>query len=133
VLLYHAGVPLIPGGFVGVDVFFTIPGFLITTQFAGEFNRSGRIQLVRFYARRAKRLLPATAVVLVATTLLTWQFLPETRWAQAGHDIVASALPFGNWRFADQAVATSPTTTHPRSSTSGRWRWRSSPTWSGRC
>lgn len=104
VLLYHAGVPLISGGFVGVDVFFVISGFLITTQLATELNRTGRISLVRFYARRAKRLLPATAVVLVATTLLTWQFLPQTRWTDTGHDIVASALYFGNWRFADQAV-----------------------------
>ena len=104
VLLYHAGVPLVSGGFVGVDVFFVISGFLITTQLARELDRSGRISLVRFYARRAKRLLPATAVVLVATALLTWWLLPDTRWADIGHDLVASALYVGNWHFADQAV-----------------------------
>lgn len=104
VVLYHAGVPFISGGFVGVDVFFVISGFLITTQLVGEFDRTGQVRLVRFYARRAKRLLPAAALVLLATALLTLRYLPETRWKDIGHDIVGSALYVGNWRFADQAV-----------------------------
>src|SRR4051812_17741903 len=76
VLLYHAGLPGLPGGFIGVDVFFVISGFLITGQLLNELERRDTISLTRFYARRAKRLLPAAAVVLVATTFMTWAFMP---------------------------------------------------------
>ena len=71
VLLYHAGLPFLPGGFVGVDVFFVISGFLITGLLIRELETSGKVSLTRFYARRAKRLLPATGIVLIATTVLT--------------------------------------------------------------
>jgi peptidoglycan/LPS O-acetylase OafA/YrhL len=104
VLLYHAGVPFIRGGFVGVDVFFVISGFLITTQLVSEMDRTGSVSLVRFYARRAKRLLPAAGVVLVVTALLTWWFIPETRWKEIGGDIVGSALYVVNWRLAGRSV-----------------------------
>jgi peptidoglycan/LPS O-acetylase OafA/YrhL len=104
VLLYHAGVPSIRGGFVGVDVFFVISGFLITTQLVSEVDRTGTVSLVRFYARRAKRLLPAAGVVLVVTALLVRLFVPETRWKEIGGDIVGSALYVVNWRFADRSV-----------------------------
>ena len=74
VLIYHAGVRELPGGFVGVDVFFVISGFLITGLLIRELERDeADLAARRFYARRAKRLLPATAVVLVATALLTWK------------------------------------------------------------
>ena len=59
VLLYHAGVPGFPGGFVGVDVFYVISGFLITGLLLREIGSNGRISLTRFYARRMRRLLPA--------------------------------------------------------------------------
>jgi peptidoglycan/LPS O-acetylase OafA/YrhL len=104
VLLYHAGLPFIHGGFVGVDVFFVISGFLITTQLVSEVDRTGSVSLVRFYARRAKRLLPAAGVVLVVTTLLTWWFIPDTRWKEIGGDIVGSALYVVNWRLAGRSV-----------------------------
>jgi peptidoglycan/LPS O-acetylase OafA/YrhL len=104
VLLYHAGVPFVRGGFVGVDVFFVISGFLITTQLVAEVDRTGRVSLVRFYARRAKRLLPAVGAVLVATTLLVRMVLPETRWRETGGDIIGSALYVVNWRLADRSV-----------------------------
>lgn len=104
VLLYHAGLPVVTGGFVGVDIFFVISGFLITSLLISELDRTGKISLVRFYARRAKRLLPAVAVVLVTTVVLVRVFVPETRWREIGGDIVASALYVVNWRLADRSV-----------------------------
>ena len=104
VLLYHAGVRQMPGGFVGVDVFFVISGFLITGLLVRELETSGRVSLTRFYARRAKRLLPATAAVLVATAVLTWCFLPVTDRSTLAGDIVAAALYVVNWRLASRSV-----------------------------
>ena len=104
VLPYHAGLMLFPGGFVGVDVFFVISGFVITGQLIKEVDREGTVNLLGFYARRAKRLLPASAVVLVATAVMTWLWVPRIRWETTGGDIVASSLYFVNWRLADRSV-----------------------------
>ncbi|MGB7449421.1 MAG: acyltransferase, partial [Ornithinimicrobium sp.] len=104
VLWYHAGLPFLPGGFVGVDVFFVISGFLITGLLIKELELQGRISLPRFYARRAKRLLPATAVVLVATAALTWLTQPVVQWRAFGVDIVGAALYIVNWVLAGRAV-----------------------------
>lgn len=104
VLLYHAGVGFLPGGFVGVDVFFVISGFLITGLLIREVERTGRISLRTFYARRAKRLLPAAAVVLVVAAIGTRVLLPVTQWRDFGGDILAAAVYLVNWRFADRAV-----------------------------
>jgi peptidoglycan/LPS O-acetylase OafA/YrhL len=104
VLLYHAGVPFVPGGFAGVDVFFVISGFLITGLMVRELERTGRLSLRNFWARRAKRLLPATAVVLVAVTVLSLFLLPQLRWSGTAGDIVASALYVINWRLAAQSL-----------------------------
>src|SRR5690625_4716043 len=104
VLLYHAGVPWLPGGYVGVDVFFVISGFLITGLIVREVERTGRLSLPKFYARRIKRLLPATSVVFVAVAVLTVLTLPITRWRDVAGDIVASAVYLVNWRLADRSV-----------------------------
>lgn len=104
VLLYHAGLPWLPGGFVGVDVFFVISGFLITGLLLREIEETGRVSLTTFYARRAKRLLPATAVVLVAAAVLTYHFLPVTDRRVFGWDIMSAATYVANWRFADRSV-----------------------------
>lgn len=104
VLLYHAGVEFIPGGFIGVDVFFVISGFLITGMLLRETQRSGRISLAKFYAKRVRRLLPAATLVLVASAILVWTVGPSTQRSAYGGDIVASALSLVNWRFADRAV-----------------------------
>ncbi len=104
VLLYHAGVSDLSGGFVGVDVFFVISGFLITSLLLAEFDRRGTVSLVTFYARRAKRLLPAACIVLLVTAVLSRALLPEYRWESTGGDIVAAAFYFVNWRLADRSV-----------------------------
>ncbi|MEU2612925.1 acyltransferase family protein [Micromonospora sp. NPDC007271] len=104
VLLYHAGLPFLPGGFVGVDVFFVISGFLITGQLITEIERTGRVSLLGFYARRAKRILPAATVVLAASAVAVRLFVPRGEWQGIGGDIAAAAIYVVNWRFADRAV-----------------------------
>ena len=69
VVIYHAGVPFVSGGYIGVDVFFVLSGYLITGLLVNELDATGRIDFARFYARRARRLLPAAALVIVVTLL----------------------------------------------------------------
>jgi peptidoglycan/LPS O-acetylase OafA/YrhL len=104
VLLYHAGVPFLPGGFVGVDVFFVISGFLITGLIVREIDRTGRLSLARFYARRARRLLPAATLVLVFVAGMTLTVLPVTRWHAVSSDLAASSLEVVNWTLAARSV-----------------------------
>jgi peptidoglycan/LPS O-acetylase OafA/YrhL len=104
VVVYHAGVRQLPGGFVGVDVFFVISGFLITGLLVREVTSTGRVSLTRFYARRAKRLLPATGLVLVTTVVLTWLTISAVRWREFGLDIVSAATYVVNWRLAARSV-----------------------------
>jgi peptidoglycan/LPS O-acetylase OafA/YrhL len=89
VVAYHAGVPGITGGFVGVDVFFVISGFLITGLLRQEIVTSGGLSITKFYARRARRILPALTVVLVTTVLLGFFLLPP---GKARHELGASAV-----------------------------------------
>ena len=104
VLAYHAGLPLITGGFGGVDVFFVLSGFLITGQLLKEVDRTGTVDLPAFYGRRAKRLLPAATMVLLFTAIGTWLIFPITRFKDIAWDIGASAVYLINWRLADQSV-----------------------------
>jgi len=77
VVLFHAGISRLAGGYVGVDVFFVLSGFFITGLLAREVAATGDIDLPEFYARRARRLLPAFLVVLLATVALTlWIYAP---------------------------------------------------------
>jgi peptidoglycan/LPS O-acetylase OafA/YrhL len=105
VLVYHGNPVALPGGFVGVDVFFVISGFLISGLLMAEHRRTGTISLRAFYARRARRLLPATAVVLLAVVAGTLLLLPRTRFAAIGQDVTASALYGMNWLLAQRAVS----------------------------
>ncbi|HET9492773.1 MAG TPA: acyltransferase, partial [Chloroflexia bacterium] len=77
VLLYHAGLPLFAGGFLGVEVFFVISGFLITSLLLAEWNANGRIDLPAFWLRRARRLLPAVYTLVVVVLVVAVVFLPE--------------------------------------------------------
>ena len=100
VLLYHAGFSVVGGGYIGVDVFFVISGFLITGLLLDELERTGRISFARFYARRARRLLPIATLVLVVTAVASWKLLPPVRWASTSLDVIAGALWSANVRFA---------------------------------
>ncbi len=104
VLLFHAGVPAFDGGYVGVDVFFVLSGFLITGLLVREIERTGTIRLGSFYARRIRRLLPATALTLAGVAVLTVAALPVIRWLSTGRDIQWAAMYGVNWRLASQAV-----------------------------
>jgi peptidoglycan/LPS O-acetylase OafA/YrhL len=101
VALGHAGVTQVAGGYVGVDVFFVISGFLITSLMLREHAREGRIALGRFYARRALRLLPASTLVVLATLAGSWLFLGPLRFADYAKDAIASAWYVVNFRLAD--------------------------------
>ena len=104
VLLSHAGVPLLGGGFIGVDVFFVISGFLITSRIRDEIGTTGRFSLARFYAARVERLLPAAIVTLYAVLLLMFLVLPRIRWRETAFDIAASGAYVVNWRLAERAT-----------------------------
>src|SRR5580704_14698809 len=69
VMMYHGGVPILGGGFLTIDVFFVLSGFLITSLLVGEWRKKLTIHLGQFWARRARRLLPALLVMLVAVAL----------------------------------------------------------------
>ncbi|MGV1089491.1 MAG: acyltransferase family protein [Mycobacterium sp.] len=98
VVAFHAGG--LRGGFVGVDVFFVISGFLITGLLWAELRETGRLDMARFYAARARRLLPAAAIVLVATGVAAVALMPPLQARSVLNDGLASALYIGNYRFA---------------------------------
>lgn len=100
VVLFHAGVPGIGGGFVGVDVFFVVSGFLITGLLWRDVTSTGAVRIARFYGARARRLLPAGGLVLVATAIGSAFLLPPLQAREALGDGIASALYAGNYRFA---------------------------------
>jgi peptidoglycan/LPS O-acetylase OafA/YrhL len=92
VLAYHAKLGPFTGGLVGVDVFFVLSGFLITSLLLRELGTTGRISLPDFWARRARRLLPASALVIVATLVASrWMLTPLLR-RSLGHDALAACL-----------------------------------------
>jgi peptidoglycan/LPS O-acetylase OafA/YrhL len=104
VVLFHAGVPVLGGGFVGVDVFFVLSGFFITGMLMREWSRSGSVDLGEFYGRRALRLLPPLIVVLLATlAAVMWLYAPIDR-PSITSDARAVALYGGNYVFARGAV-----------------------------
>lgn len=104
VVLYHARLPGLPGGYVGVDVFFVVSGYLITHQLARHLGRRGRIDLGDFYARRARRILPASLVVLLITTLAALVTLPPIRVPELLRSVVATALYVPNVLLARQGT-----------------------------
>jgi peptidoglycan/LPS O-acetylase OafA/YrhL len=104
VLLYHAGIPFAGGGYVGVDVFFVISGYLITGLLLRELEKTGTVFLARFYSRRAKRLLPLTVVVLAFVVALSWLLFDPIRMDETSFGVVAAGLYVMNWLLAVEAA-----------------------------
>jgi peptidoglycan/LPS O-acetylase OafA/YrhL len=96
---FHAGVPHVSGGFVGVDVFFVISGYLITALLTSELSRTGTINVPEFFARRMRRLLPAVSVVLIASLTLSFIVLPPIRTIQVSTSARAAAGYVSNLHF----------------------------------
>jgi peptidoglycan/LPS O-acetylase OafA/YrhL/lysophospholipase L1-like esterase len=101
VLADHGGIPGLSGGFLGVDVFFVLSGFLITSLLLDELDRTGRIGLRGFWIRRARRLLPALIVMVLAVVAARDLFPPESV-AALRDDAVASFFWIANWAFVAQ-------------------------------
>lgn len=104
VVLFHAHLPQFGGGFVGVDVFYVLSGFLITSLIVAEVEKTGRLSLAKFWGRRMRRLLPAAALVLLATLAASFVVLDALSFRQAVRDIISAAAYVSNWNFAAQAV-----------------------------
>lgn len=102
VLLYHAGVPFISGGYVGVDVFFVISGFLISSHLLQSLGRDGRIRFADFYSRRIRRILPASLAVAVLTVIAAILFYPPLALERVLRDGLATILYVPNFWFAIQ-------------------------------
>jgi peptidoglycan/LPS O-acetylase OafA/YrhL len=104
VVLFHADVPGVGGGFVGVDVFFVISGFLITGLLWREASTAGTVRLRSFYGARARRLLPASAAVGVVTMIGSALLLPPLQVQSVTLDGITSALYVSNYRFISSGV-----------------------------
>jgi peptidoglycan/LPS O-acetylase OafA/YrhL len=104
VVLYHLWPGRLPGGYIGVDVFFVISGFLITSHLLRESSSTGKIALGRFWARRARRLLPAAYLVLAASAVAVAAWMPVSTWQTNYRQIIASTLYVQNWVLAADSV-----------------------------
>ena len=104
VVAYHFGVPGIPGGFVGVDIFFVISGYLITRLLIEELEESGKINLLRFYGRRARRLLPALLLMMVATLVAIPFILAPSQQLRYAATAAATSLYASNVLFLRDAM-----------------------------
>jgi len=103
-VLCHVGIPGTAAGFIGVDVFFVLSGFLITGLLVNEHERTGRLDLRAFYARRARRIMPAALAVLAATLIAAQLVVSPLDVPGIADDVVAAGLSIANVRFAVQAT-----------------------------
>lgn len=101
---YHLFPSRLTGGFVGVDVFFVISGYLIVGNLLREAETSGSVRLWRFWSRRAKRLAPASMLVLVTSAVATVLWVPQNLWTGFFHEILASTFYVQNWLLASNSV-----------------------------
>ncbi len=94
----------VPGGYLGVDVFFVISGFLITGLLVREGETTGRVHFGRFYARRARRILPAATLTLLVTLVASYLILPAARAASTAVDVLWAALFNADVHFANSGI-----------------------------
>lgn len=104
VIIYHAKIKigssfLLPGGFLGVDIFFVISGYLITSLIINEYTQTGRFSLINFYERRARRLLPILFVVMFAALPLAYNFLLPQQFVDFSKSQIASLLFISNFHW----------------------------------
>jgi peptidoglycan/LPS O-acetylase OafA/YrhL len=104
VVTYHLWPWALGGGFVGVDVFFVISGFLITQMLVAEVRRDGRVSLTHFWARRIRRILPAAFAVLLASVVLVVTAMPRVTWQTNLSDIRAATAYYVNWQLGVHAI-----------------------------
>jgi peptidoglycan/LPS O-acetylase OafA/YrhL len=104
VVLFHLWPLRLSGGYVGVDVFFVISGYLITSHIFREVAQTGTLRVARFWARRVRRLLPASLLVLALSAVGVLLWAPVTLWEQSARQVAASALYVQNWALALDAV-----------------------------
>jgi len=104
VLSYHFWPARLTGGFIGVDIFFVVSGFLISSHIYREAASTGGVKIGRFWARRVRRLLPVSLLVLLVSLFASLAVLPKTVWATTFRQIAASALYAQNWVLAGDAV-----------------------------
>ncbi|HEY4898797.1 MAG TPA: acyltransferase family protein [Candidatus Nanopelagicaceae bacterium] len=104
VLLFHARIPGFRGGFVGVDIFFVLSGYLITGNLLREIKKTGRVRFREFYARRIRRLLPASFLVLIVTLIAAAIWLPPLLLPRIAVDISSAGLYISNLNFAARAT-----------------------------
>ncbi|MFG1928402.1 acyltransferase family protein [Cryptosporangium sp. NPDC048952] len=102
VLLFHGGVSWLPGGWIGVDAFFVLSGYLITTLLLAEHERTGRIRLGAFWARRVRRLLPALLTVVASVLACARWVVPPEELEALGTDALAALGYVANWRMLDR-------------------------------
>lgn len=103
VIIFHVWPEYLQGGYIGVDVFFVISGYLITGILLREVEQGSTINLVKFYSNRVRRLLPAATFVLVISAIAAY-LLPVVQWEDQAKEVLASTLYVQNWWLASQAV-----------------------------
>ena len=104
VIIYHLEIffgeeKILTGGFLGVDIFFVISGYLITLLIAKEFLKEQKISLLNFYFRRAKRILPALLFMIIITIFFAWTYLTPNNFLQYSNSIFSSILFYSNYFF----------------------------------
>lgn len=105
VLLYHLWPERIPGGYIGVDVFFVISGFLITSHLLKQAEKPTGIQLGKFWAARVRRLLPLACFVLLSTLAMVLVWMPQSTWKPFLRNIIASTIYMQNWLLSSDSVS----------------------------